>query len=111
MHMDRNGYVYVIDRTNGQVLSADPYGPVNSSKGVDLQTGRPIVNPDKETKVGETVRDICPTASGAKDWNPSSFSPADRTPLYPAREHVHGLDGCSRSITSPARPMSAPTCT
>jgi len=71
----RNGYVYVIDRTNGQVLSADPFGPVNSSKGVDLRTGRPIVNPDKETKLGETVRDICPTASGSKDWQPSSFSP------------------------------------
>ncbi len=76
IHMDRNGYVYVIDRTNGQVLSADPFGAVNSSKGVDLQTGRLIVNPDKETKVGREVRDICPTASGAKDWNPTSFSPA-----------------------------------
>lgn len=75
IHMDRNGYVYVIDRTNGQVLSADPYGPVNSSKGVDLASGRLIVNPDKETKVGREVHDICPTASGAKDWNPSSFSP------------------------------------
>jgi PQQ-dependent dehydrogenase (methanol/ethanol family) len=75
IHMDRNGYVYVIDRTDGKVLSADPYGPVNSSKGVDLKTGRLIVNPDKETKLGETVRNICPTASGAKDWQPTSFSP------------------------------------
>ena len=75
IHLDRNGYVYVIDRTNGQVLSADPYGPVNSSKGVDLKTGRLIVNPDKETKVGRQVNNICPTASGAKDWNPTSFSP------------------------------------
>jgi lanthanide-dependent methanol dehydrogenase len=75
IHMDRNGYIYVIDRTDGKVLSADPYGPVNSSKGVDLKTGRLIVNPDKETKLGETVRNICPTASGAKDWQPTSFSP------------------------------------
>jgi lanthanide-dependent methanol dehydrogenase len=75
IHIDRNGYVYVIERTTGTVLSADPFGPVNSSKGVDLQTGRLIVNPAKQTKLGETVRNICPTASGAKDWNPSSFSP------------------------------------
>ena len=75
VHIDRNGYVYVIDRTTGQVLSADPFGPVNSTSGIDLQTGRPIINPEKETKLGETVRNICPTASGAKDWNPSSFSP------------------------------------
>jgi PQQ-dependent dehydrogenase (methanol/ethanol family) len=75
IHIDRNGYVYVIERNTGTVLSADPFGPVNSSKGVDLQTGRLIVNPAKQTRLGETVRNICPTASGAKDWNPSSFSP------------------------------------
>lgn len=72
---ERNGYVYVLDRKTGQVLSADPFGPVNSSRGVDLKTGRLIVNPDKETRLGQVVHDICPTASGAKDWNPSSFSP------------------------------------
>lgn len=75
IHFDRNGYIYVIDRTNGEVLSADPYGPVNSSRGVDLKTGRLILNPEKETKLGTTVHNICPTASGAKDWEPSSFSP------------------------------------
>jgi PQQ-dependent dehydrogenase (methanol/ethanol family) len=75
IHLDRNGYVYVLDRANGQVLSADPFGPVNSSRGVDLQTGRLIVNPEKGTKFGVETRDICPTASGAKDWNPTSFSP------------------------------------
>ncbi|HEY2683061.1 MAG TPA: PQQ-dependent dehydrogenase, methanol/ethanol family [Steroidobacteraceae bacterium] len=75
VHPDRNGYVYVIDRTNGEVLSADPFGPTNTSRGIDLKTGRPIINPDKQTKLGQTVRDICPTASGSKDWEPSSFSP------------------------------------
>jgi lanthanide-dependent methanol dehydrogenase len=75
VHLDRNGYVYVIDRKTGEVLSADPFGPTNSTRGVDLKTGRPILNPDKETKLGQTVRNICPTASGAKDWQPSSFSP------------------------------------
>jgi PQQ-dependent dehydrogenase (methanol/ethanol family) len=72
---DRNGYLYVIDRATGEVLSADAYGPVNSTKGIDLKTGRPILNPEKETKLGQTVRDICPTASGTKDWEPSAFSP------------------------------------
>jgi len=75
VHPDRNGYIYVINRKTGQVLSADPYGPVNSSKGVDLETGRLIKNPEKETHVGVTVKNICPDASGSKDWNPSSFSP------------------------------------
>ena len=75
IHPDRNGYLYVIDRITGQLLSANPYGPVNSTQGVDLKTGRPILNPAKETKLGQTVRDICPTASGTKDWEPSAFSP------------------------------------
>ena len=72
---ERNGHVYVMDRATGQVLSADKYGPVNSSLGVDLTTGRLKPNPAKEPKVGKVVRDICPTASGQKDWNPSAFSP------------------------------------
>jgi PQQ-dependent dehydrogenase (methanol/ethanol family) len=75
VHIDRNGYLYVIERGSGTVLSADPYGPVNTSRGIDLETGRPIINEAKQTKLGETVSNICPTASGAKDWNPSSFSP------------------------------------
>jgi lanthanide-dependent methanol dehydrogenase len=72
---ERNGYVYVIDRGTGQVLSAKPFGHVNSSKGIDLKTGRYIPVKEKEPKVGEVVRDICPAAPGAKDWQPSAFSP------------------------------------
>jgi PQQ-dependent dehydrogenase (methanol/ethanol family) len=75
LHPDRNGYLYALDRTTGEVLSADPYGFVNSVTGVDLKTGRPAVNPEKITKLGTVVHDICPTASGAKDWNPSAYSP------------------------------------
>jgi glucose dehydrogenase len=67
--------MYVLDRATGELLQAHPYGPINSTKGVDMKTGRPIVNPEKTTKLGQTVRDICPTASGAKDWQPSAFSP------------------------------------
>ena len=65
----------MLDRTTGEVLSAEPFGAVNSTKGVDLKTGRPIPNPDKEPGTGKVVRNICPTASGAKDWQPSAFSP------------------------------------
>ncbi|PYT05525.1 MAG: PQQ-dependent dehydrogenase, methanol/ethanol family, partial [Acidobacteria bacterium] len=34
-----------------------------------------IHNEEKTTGTGKVVRDICPTASGAKDWEPSAFSP------------------------------------
>ena len=75
MRPERNGYVYIIDRTNGQVLSANPFAYVTSSKGVDLNSGRIIENPEKKPEVGKTVREICPAAPGAKDWQPSAFSP------------------------------------
>jgi PQQ-dependent dehydrogenase (methanol/ethanol family) len=75
MRADRNGLLYVIDRLTGEVLSAAPFAPVNSNKGVDLQTGRLIPVKEKETRQGIVVRDICPAAPGAKDWQPMAFSP------------------------------------
>lgn len=72
---DRNGYVYVIDRITGQVLSAQPYGYVNSTAGVELSTGALRYDPEKATAVGKTVRDICPASPGLKDWQPSAYSP------------------------------------
>ncbi len=72
---ERNGYMYVVDEQTGQIYSADPYSYINSSKGIDLKTSQMIVNPEKVPKMGTVVRDICPTASGAKDWEPSSYSP------------------------------------
>jgi PQQ-dependent dehydrogenase (methanol/ethanol family) len=72
---ERNGYVYVIDRATGEVLSADLFAFSNSSHGVDLKTGRLRYAADKQPQEGRVVREICPTAPGAKDWNPSAFSP------------------------------------
>jgi PQQ-dependent dehydrogenase (methanol/ethanol family) len=71
---ERNGYMYVLDRTTGEVLAADPYGPVNWSTGIDLRTGRPILNPEKST-ANRLARDVCPAAPGMKDWQPSAYSP------------------------------------
>jgi lanthanide-dependent methanol dehydrogenase len=72
---DRNGYIYVIDRLSGQVLSATPYVYITATSGVDLSSGKLVHVADKTPKTGEEVRNICPPAPGAKDWQPSSFSP------------------------------------
>ncbi|HYE89588.1 MAG TPA: methanol/ethanol family PQQ-dependent dehydrogenase [Terriglobales bacterium] len=72
---ERNGYVYVLDRATGEVLSATPFVHITASKGVDLATGRLIVNPAKSPRLGTVVRDICPASPGAKDWSPSAWSP------------------------------------
>jgi PQQ-dependent dehydrogenase (methanol/ethanol family) len=72
---ERNGYVYVLDRATGEVLSADPYVHITAYQGVDLKTGRLRIVAEKTPKLGTVVRDICPAAPGAKDWNPASYSP------------------------------------
>ena len=53
MQASRNGYFFVLDRTNGKNLLTVPFGPVNWSLGVDEQ-GQPIPNPDKEPAPGRT---------------------------------------------------------
>ncbi len=71
----RTGFMYVIDRRTGQILSADPFAFVNSARGVDLGTGRLIPVEEKKPRTGRIVRHICPASPGGKDWNPSAFSP------------------------------------
>jgi PQQ-dependent dehydrogenase (methanol/ethanol family) len=75
LHPGRNGYFYVFDRLSGQLLSVAPYGFINSASGVDLRSGRLIPVAAKAPHQGKVVRGICPASPGAKDWNPSAFSP------------------------------------
>ncbi|HZT88156.1 MAG TPA: PQQ-dependent dehydrogenase, methanol/ethanol family, partial [Stellaceae bacterium] len=95
VHMGRNGYIYVIDRTTGEVYSADAYDTVNATKGIDLKTGRPMKNDAKKPSEGKTVTDICPNADGAKDWQPSAWSPRTHL-IYVPHQHL-----CMNWKTSP----------
>jgi PQQ-dependent dehydrogenase (methanol/ethanol family) len=74
-HADRNGYLYVLDRLSGQVLSAKPFAHVNSSSGVDLESGHLLPVEEKAPVMGRVTREVCPAAPGAKDWQPMSWSP------------------------------------
>ena len=94
VHPDRNGYLYVIDRQSGQVLSATPYVPITTSKGVDVNTGRIAWSPDKNPEPGKTVRDICPASPGGKDWQPAAYSP--RTHLV----YIPHQNLCQDAMTS-----------
>ena len=83
LRAERNGYMYVLDRATGQVLSADPFAHITSSKGVDLKTGQYLPNEKKAPKTGVVIRDICPAPPGAKDWQPTAFSPRTRLLYVP----------------------------
>ena len=84
---ERNGYVYVMDRATGEVLSAKPFAHITTSFGVDLRTGRLIPNKEKAPKVGKLVTDICPASPGAKDWQPSAWSPRTQLLYLPHQNH------------------------
>lgn len=77
VHFDKNGFAYTIDRATGQVLVAEPYVHVNWAKGIDLDTGRPDVDPAKLTgRSHGMVKNICPNLEGGKSpASPASFSP------------------------------------
>ena len=74
LRADRNGYLYVMDRTTGEVLSADPFVHVTTSLGVDLATGALRYDATKSPKLGKIVREVCPASPGGKDWQPSAWS-------------------------------------
>jgi PQQ-dependent dehydrogenase (methanol/ethanol family) len=71
---ERNGFIYVMDRTTGEVLSATSYHYNTTTTHIDLRTGLPQHNPATRPQLNKVVRDICPPSSGAKDWNPSALS-------------------------------------
>lgn len=75
MDANRNGFFYVLDRTNGKLLAANPYVKVNWATGIDMKTGRPI-----ETDVAKDARDgkkvtVYPSILGGKNWEPMSYNP------------------------------------
>lgn len=73
-HPDRNARMYIIDRADGEVLSAEPFAYENTSLGVDLKSGRLNFNEAKASGY-KTIRDACPAPPGGKDWQPSAYSP------------------------------------
>jgi alcohol dehydrogenase (cytochrome c) len=69
----RNGFFFVLDRTNGKNLVTSEYVKTNWAKGVDAK-GQPIPNPAKEPQTNGAL--VSPNQGGAANWPPPSFSPA-----------------------------------
>jgi len=75
MQLNRNGFVYVIDRTNGGLISAKPYEKVNWASHVDQETGRPVeTDVARKLRAGEQV-EHWPSTRGAKNWPHAAFNP------------------------------------
>jgi quinohemoprotein ethanol dehydrogenase len=72
MQANKNGFFYVIDRENGKLISAQPFAPVNWATSIDAN-GRPVEN--AEARKFKDAALVQPSAEGAHNWNPMSFSP------------------------------------
>jgi PQQ-dependent dehydrogenase (methanol/ethanol family) len=82
VHFDKNGFAYTLDRATGKLLVAEPFVKVNWATSVDLKTGRPVLDPDKQTGASRgTVKGICPCLEGGvSPASPPAYSP--RTHLF-----------------------------
>ncbi len=76
MQANRNGFFYVIDRTNGKPVAANQFVKnVNWATGIDKTTWRPLESDvTKKARAGEKI-EVWPSAWGGKNWNPMSYSP------------------------------------
>ena len=93
IHPGRTGFVYTFDRSTGELLKAEKFQPTNWAERVDLRTGDAIEVPAKRTHEGVVTRDICPSSTGAKDQQPSAFSPRTGLLYIPAHNVCMDYEG------------------
>ena len=82
MQAPKNGFFYVLDRTNGEFISAEGYVPVTWALGIDQETGRPIENP--EAHYANEPKLIKPSYYGGHNWHPMSYNPITGLVYIPA---------------------------
>ncbi|SCA57988.1 Quinoprotein ethanol dehydrogenase [Candidatus Terasakiella magnetica] len=96
---DRNGFFYVLDRTNGKLQNATPFvKDITWAKSIDIKTGRPNYTStgragdpakSKDGKKGKAIFSI-PSFLGGKNWMPMAYSP--KTELFYVPSNEWGMD-------------------
>ncbi|MBC3361502.1 PQQ-dependent dehydrogenase, methanol/ethanol family [Pseudomonas sp. SWRI154] len=85
MQAPKNGFFYVIDRATGELLSAKGIVPQSWTKGMDMKTGRPIVDDENAAYWKDGKRKlVTPAFWGAHDWQPMSYNPNTGLVYIPA---------------------------
>ena len=105
----RNGFFFVLDRTNGKSIVSKPFVPLNWAKGIDSK-GQPIPDPQKEPTPDGSLLTI--PGGGGTNWLPPSFDPDTQlfyvnatkgyslAYLTDTDEHPEGYGGSGRSLWS-----------
>lgn len=82
MQAPKNGFFYVLDRTNGEFISAEAYVPVTWATHIDAETGRPVENP--EAHYANEKKRIKPGPLGGHNWHPMTYHPGTGYVYIPA---------------------------
>ena len=93
LHANRNGFFYVLDRTNGKLLLAKAFVKKLTWAREISSEGRPVMNPNQMPTLQGTR--ICPAVEGATNWFSPSFNPS--TGFY----YVQTLEKCNLYVKSP----------
>ena len=107
-HFDRNGIAYTIDRTNGKVVVANAFGPINWAKNAGtgtpvegvVTTGVPVKDPKFGTSSKKNGEGICPAAIGFKDQQPAAYSPITGLMYVPANHICMDYEGVEVKYTA-----------
>jgi len=90
MQLNRNAFLYVLDRTNGDLVSANAYETTTWASRIDKETGRPVeTEVAKKVRAGEEV-EMWPSTRGGKNWPHASFNPETGL-LYAPTMHRGGI--------------------
>lgn len=74
MQAPKNGFFYVIDRTNGKLISATPIvNGINWATGIDVASGRPEEIPAARYQTKPYM--LSPGPGGAHNWKPMAYDP------------------------------------
>jgi glucose dehydrogenase/mono/diheme cytochrome c family protein len=105
----KNGFFYLVDRENGQLISARPFLPMFATKStpagaplswayaVDQASGRPVENPEARYSSGSAV--VRPGPFGAHNWHPMAFSPETGLVYLPAHDMAFGYVHDANPVT------------
>ncbi|MBT4521938.1 MAG: PQQ-binding-like beta-propeller repeat protein, partial [Halieaceae bacterium] len=74
MQAPKNGFFYVLDRTDGTLLSANNYIDITWATHVDMATGRPVEVPEARF-YDDNPFTVFPSYLGGHNWHPMSYSP------------------------------------
>jgi quinohemoprotein ethanol dehydrogenase len=84
MQAPKNGFFYVLDRTNGSLISAAPYAYTSWATSIDMRTGKP--NETEKARYRYAPVRLSPGPVGAHHWPPMAFNPASGLVYFPGQE-------------------------